>query len=83
MSYNCEPIPNGSSDLPFTQRYLNERMRTRRKRLAMYKQKTPYECLIDFKVAQVKKIQQGLAIRCSPALGRELRRIALGNDLGM
>lgn len=48
----------------------------------MYGMKTAYECWIDFKVAQVKKIQAGIAIRCSPALGNEIRRIALTGDIG-
>ena len=79
---DCERIPDGSSALPFTQKYLNWHMRCRLIRPGMYGMKTAYECWIDFKVAQVKKIQMGIAIRCSPALGNEIRRVALTGDMG-
>lgn len=79
---DCERIPDGSSALPFTQKYLSWHMRCRLIRPGMYGMKTAYECWIDFKVAQVKKIQMGIAVRCSPALGNEIRRIALTGDMG-
>lgn len=82
---HCEPLPNGSEALPFTQDYLADCMRRRRKRLAMWQQKSADECRIDFLVAQVKKARMGRKNRCSPGLGREIDRIVrltLENDLG-
>lgn len=83
---HCEPLPNGSADLPFSQSYLSDCMRTRRKRLAMYKQKSADECRIDFIVAQVRKAQMGRRSRCSPGLEKEINRIVritLEDDLGL
>ncbi|TRO27389.1 hypothetical protein EQ826_09420 [Ectopseudomonas mendocina] len=81
--FRCEPAPDGSSAFPFTQKYLNWNMRCRLIRPGMYGMKTAHERWIDFKVAQAKKVQMGIAIRCSTALGNEIRRIALGADLDL
>ena len=69
---HCWRIPDGSEDLPFTQGYLDDCMRTRRKRMAMWQQKSADECRIDFIVAQVKKAEMGRKSRCSPGLEKEI-----------
>ncbi|MWV14173.1 hypothetical protein F3I62_18895 [Pseudomonas sp. R-28-1W-6] len=81
--FACEPMPDGSAERPFTQAYLDECMRKRQVRPGMYGQKTAVECLEACKVAQEKKIQQGVVIRCSQSMGNELRREALMGDLGL
>ena len=50
-------------------------MRTRRKRLAMWNQKSADECWIDFLVTQVKKTRMGRKNRCSLGLEEDINRI--------
>lgn len=83
---HCWQLPDGSADRPFSQKYLTDCMRTRRKRLAMCKQKSAEECWIDFMVAQVRKARMGRKRRCSPGLEEEINRIvraALEDDMGL
>ena len=83
---HCWQLPDGSADRPFSQKHLTDCMRMRRKRLAMWEQKTAEECRIDFMVAQVRKARMGRKSRCSPGLEEEINRIvraALEDDMGL
>lgn len=83
VDFNCEPIPDGSTSLPFTQEHLNERMHQRRIRPGLYGMKTAYELREAFRDAQMEKIRQGRDLKCSPGFGSEIRRIALTGDMGL
>lgn len=79
---HCWQLPDGSAD----QKHLTDCMRIRRKRLAMWQQKSAEECRIDFMVAQVRKARVGRKNRCSPGLEEEINRIvrvALEDDMGL
>ena len=80
VDFNCEPMPDGSAALPFTQQYLDECMRQRRVRPGLYGMKTANELWEAFRDAQVEKIRQGRDLKCSPGFGNEIRRIALTRD---
>ena len=58
-------------------------MCSRRKRLAMWQQKSAEECRIDFAMAQAEKIRVGKDLHCSEGLARQIRRLVLEEDLDL
>ena len=76
-------LPDGSADRPFIQKYLTDCMCSRRKRLAMWQQKSAEECRIDFAMAQAEKIRVGKDLHCSEGLARQIRRLVLEEDLDL